>query len=89
MTRCHQCKQVVSYIHLSRQIRSGDNTMTDKLLSFPQVKDLTGLSRTTIWRYEQSNHFPQHITLSKRCIRWRESEVMAWMNGLNERVLIS
>ena len=63
--------------------------MTDKLLSFPQVKEMTGLSRTTIWRYEQKDTFPQHITLSKRCIRWRESEVMAWMNGLNERVLIS
>lgn len=56
--------------------------MADKLLSFPQVKELTGLSRTTIWRYEQSNNFPQHIALSKRCIRWRESEVLAWMENL-------
>lgn len=57
--------------------------MTDKLLSFSQVKEMTGLSRTTIWRYEQNKNFPRHISLSKRCIRWRESEVMAWMNGIS------
>lgn len=57
--------------------------MADKLLSFSQVKEITGLSRTTIWRYEQTNNFPQHISLSKRCIRWRESEVLAWMESLS------
>ena len=56
--------------------------MTDTLLSFSQVKEITGSSRTTNWRYEQTNNFPQHISLSKRCIRWRESEVLAWMENL-------
>lgn len=56
--------------------------MTDKLLSFPQVKELTGLSRTTVWRYEQQDKFPQHVTLSSRCIRWRESEVKNWIAAL-------
>jgi len=56
--------------------------MTEKLLSFPQVKELTGLSRTTIWRYEQQGRFPQHVTLSSRCIRWKESEIKAWIHKL-------
>ena len=58
---------------------------TDKLLPFNQVKALTGLSRTTIWRYEQAGNFPLHVVLSSRCVRWKESEVLAWMQNLGAK----
>ena len=55
---------------------------TDKLLRFPQVKEITGLSRTTLWRLEKAGKFPKSRAISSRMTVWLESEVLAWIHGL-------
>ncbi|HAT1514632.1 TPA: AlpA family phage regulatory protein [Morganella morganii] len=52
----------------------------DRLINFKMVAYLTGLSRSTIWKLENNGDFPERITLSKRSIRWIESEVMHWVS---------
>ena len=54
----------------------------DRLLRFPQVRAITGLSRTTVWRMENAGAFPKHKSISSRMTVWLESEVLAWIAAL-------
>ncbi|MFZ5756932.1 MAG: helix-turn-helix transcriptional regulator [Pseudomonadota bacterium] len=60
--------------------------LKDALLRLPQVEALTGLSRSSIYRFaqtdraaKQENPFPSPVRLGLRAVAWRESEVMAWI----------
>jgi prophage regulatory protein len=53
----------------------------DRVLRFPEVKRLTGLSRTTIWEQEKAGACPRHIRISPRA-GWFESHVSAWLDAL-------
>lgn len=50
----------------------------DRLLAWPQVKDLTGLSRTTAWRMQNAGEFPFPVVISPGRVGWREGEIVAW-----------
>ena len=52
-----------------------------KFLTVKQVMDMTGLSRTTIWRLENDGEFPKRRQLGLRRIGWIESEVLDWMES--------
>ncbi len=55
---------------------------TDRVLRAPEVTARTGLSRTTLWREMKAKRFPEPIKItSSRCIGWRESEVMTWLES--------
>ncbi len=56
----------------------------DRVLRFPEVKRLTGLSRTTIWEQEKTGKFPKHIQISARAVGWFESHVSAWLEALEQ-----
>lgn len=56
-------------------------TQQDRLLSTKQVQGYIQASRVSIWRWEKEGKFPKHIKLG-RSIRWRESDIQAWINGL-------
>ncbi len=57
------------------------NHAKNRLLSFHQVQPQVQLSRVTIWRWEKEGKFPKHIKLG-RSIRWRESDIQNWIDGL-------
>ncbi len=50
------------------------------VLNTHEVQDITGLSRTTIWRLERSGDFPARVTLCPGRVGWRHSDVMEWMH---------
>jgi len=50
-----------------------------KILRTPEVTDLTGLSRATIWRLERKGKFSSRLQLSENAIGWREDDVMQWI----------
>jgi predicted DNA-binding transcriptional regulator AlpA len=50
----------------------------DRLLPWPKVKDITGLSRTTAWRLQKAGDFPLPVVISPGRVGWRESELEAW-----------
>jgi prophage regulatory protein len=54
----------------------------DRVLRFPEVKRLTGLSRTTIMGAGKSGRFPKHIQISARAVGWFESHITAWLDAL-------
>jgi len=57
------------------------NPKSDRLLRLPEVLRLTGLSRSTLYRKIKAGEFPRPVKLGKRAVGWRESEVIAWING--------
>ena len=57
-----------------------------RILRLPEVKNITGLSRSSIYGMIRSGTFPSHIQLGTRCIGWLENKVSAWVE---QRVQIS
>ena len=55
--------------------------MKQALLTCKDVTLLVGLSRSSIWRFEQEGKFPKRITLSNRCVRWSKNEVDSWVDA--------
>lgn len=55
------------------------------LLSYKDVLSITGYrSKVTIWRKVNNRTFPSPVRLSTHAIRWRKSDVDAWLDGLEE-----
>jgi len=51
---------------------------TDRILRLKAVIDLTGLTRTTLYRRMQEGTFPRNVQISPRCVGWRESAIREW-----------
>jgi len=51
--------------------------MTERILRLPEVKTLSGLSRSTIYLRTHGGLFPKPILLGPRMVGWRESEIAA------------
>lgn len=50
-------------------------------LRFPELKKLTGLSRTTIWRLEKTGDFPKRRKLSPATVGWLQTEIELWVEN--------
>lgn len=50
----------------------------DRLLAWPQVREIVGLSRTTAWRLQKAGLFPDPIQVSVNRVAWRERDVETW-----------
>ncbi|MFN4275745.1 MAG: helix-turn-helix transcriptional regulator [Ferrovibrio sp.] len=53
----------------------------ERLLTPEQVSELTGLAEQTLARYRVSGGGPAFIRISARCIRYRESDLRAWIEA--------
>jgi prophage regulatory protein len=51
----------------------------NRLVRLPEVKDRTGLWRTSIYRKMDAGEFPSAIKLSKNAVAWRETELERWI----------
>lgn len=47
----------------------------------PELRKITGLSDTTIWRLEKKKKFPPRRKLSATATGWLLSEVLAWVSS--------
>jgi prophage regulatory protein len=54
---------------------------TQSLIRLPEVKRLTGLSRSTIYRLERDGRFVPRVRLGERATAWRLSEILAWIDA--------
>ncbi len=52
---------------------------TDRFIREPEVERITGLSRTTRWRLQQTGEFPLKRQISPNATAWLASEIAAWM----------
>lgn len=53
----------------------------DRILRINAVLDMTGLSRSTMYRKIAAGNFPKQVKLSERCAGWRLSAVNDWMKN--------
>lgn len=54
---------------------------TPRLLRLPQVIEITGLGRDTIYRYIRDGSFPRQRRISARASAWREDEIRQWVES--------
>ncbi|WP_294312808.1 AlpA family transcriptional regulator [uncultured Sphingomonas sp.] len=55
-----------------------------RLVRLPEVKDRTGLSRTSIYRKMDAGEFPLAVKLSANAVAWRETELERWIAAPTE-----
>ena len=48
-------------------------------MRLPEVREMTGLSTSTIYRWMSEGTFPKQIQLGSRSVVWLESDVTQWM----------
>ena len=56
-------------------------TDQDVLLTRPEVERRTGLSRSTIYRKMRDGTFPVPLKVSARAVRWRDSDIRAYVDS--------
>lgn len=62
----------------------GEEDVTEYLLTVPDVLKRTTLSRSTLYRRVREGAFPRPLDLGGGMIRWRESDVTQWIEGLRQ-----
>ncbi|HGO5293168.1 AlpA family transcriptional regulator [Photobacterium damselae subsp. damselae] len=50
-----------------------------RLIRLNEVKSLTGLGRSTIYKYMSEDQFPKTVDLGGRAVAWVESEIHEWI----------
>ena len=53
--------------------------MSDTILRLPQVRERTGLSRSTIYLKISRGQFPIQLPLGARAVGWLDSDVEDWI----------
>jgi prophage regulatory protein len=53
--------------------------MTDRILRRPEVEQLTGLSRSTLYNWIATGRFPKPVALGSRLVGWRTSDIAEWL----------
>ena len=54
----------------------------DRLLSLPEVLELTGVGKTKVYMDVKSGVFPAPVKVGVKSVRWRASELAEWMAAL-------
>jgi|ETNmetMinimDraft_16_1059900.scaffolds.fasta_scaffold137261_2 prophage regulatory protein len=62
-------------------IHSQELIMEQKILRLPNVKALTGLSRSTIYLLMSEGSFPRQIPLGSRAVGWPSEDIDNWIKG--------
>jgi prophage regulatory protein len=56
-------------------------TMASRYIRRTEVEDLTGLSRSTIYRMMDAGQFPRPIRLTQKAVGWKETDIAAWLDS--------
>lgn len=59
----------------------GFEELVMRILRMKMVVEITGLARSTVYKYIAEGIFPKPITLGSRSVGWVESEVFAWIQA--------
>ncbi|GLO60099.1 DNA-binding protein [Vibrio sp. MACH09] len=51
-----------------------------RFLRLKEVIALTGLGRSSIYKFMEENTFPKTVSLGGRAVAWVESEIEDWMS---------
>ena len=53
--------------------------MSHRILRLPEVKQRTGLSRSSIYLRMANHEFPDSISLGGRAVDWLEQDIYEWI----------
>jgi|TARA_R110000744_G_scaffold351032_2_gene456796 prophage regulatory protein len=53
--------------------------MSNRINRLPEVKNKTGLSRSSIYLRMSKGEFPQSISLGSRAVGWLEEDINQWL----------
>jgi prophage regulatory protein len=53
--------------------------MQHKFIRLPEVKKITGLPKSSIYRKISENTFPRQISIGPKTVVWLESDIQEWM----------
>lgn len=59
--------------------------MTDRLLRIREVMEMTWQGKSTIYRKIAAGTFPRPVSVGGTSVRWRQSDIEAWMASLMPR----
>lgn len=57
---------------------------SSQMLTWPQVRQLTTLSRATVWALRRKGAFPRPVQISANRIAWRQSDLESWISARAE-----
>ena len=57
---------------------AGVEPVLDRLLNLREVKILTSLSKTSIYRFVRAGSFPQPYSIATNRVAWSAHEIAAW-----------
>ena len=61
-------------------------TTHPRLLRLSEVREITRLSKSSVYIYMNAGTFPKSISLGSRSVAWLESEIHQWIaNRINQR----
>ena len=60
--------------------------MALRIMRLSEVKAVTGLSKTTIYRFEKEGRFPSRVSLGERSVGWFEGDVEAFLLTLQAKI---
>ena len=55
--------------------------MLDRLLRRRQVEEVTGLTRSSIYRLMQDGQFPRPVRVGPAAVRWKASDITVWLES--------
>lgn len=58
--------------------------MIKKIYRLPDVMNMTGLSRSSIYLRVSTNEFPKPIKIGRRAVGWPEDSIIAWQARMME-----
>ena len=56
--------------------------MALRIMRLHEVKKVTGLSKTTIYRFEKEGRFPSRVSLGVRSVGWFEDDIESFLKSL-------
>ena len=58
--------------------------MIKKMYRLPEVMNMTGLSRSSIYLRISTDEFPKPVKIGRRAIGWPEESIIAWQAKVME-----
>jgi prophage regulatory protein len=55
-----------------------------RIYRLPDVMNLTGLSRSSIYLRVSTNEFPKPIKIGRRAVGWTEDSIITWQSTIME-----
>ena len=56
----------------------------ERFIRLPEVLNVTGLSRASVYRLEKAKIFPKRFKLTTNTVAWKLSDIRGWMESRAE-----